>query len=231
MTVSYGERGEVFAGGLDAQQRGRVREVLNLKWWGTTWSNFGWERILLPQWNDLQRPTVELMHSLIYEHDLESDTTTIVQWIKQLRVVYRERRLVLRWHPLRQVGTANRPVTGLELISMPRSFTLCCYPLHPADESYWRAWITVWVHRRRVHCTGDLLQILFTLNFLSKLSDRASLGHFYFDFHSANHQVDYIKVVPLYTSFNFVTDILVMYSLDQAQIGSKVNQNPLSVYF
>jgi hypothetical protein len=90
MTVSYGERGEVFAGVLDAQQRGRVREVLNLKWWGTTWFNFGWERILLPQWNDLQRPTVELMHSLIYGHDLESDTTTIVQWIKQLRVVYRD---------------------------------------------------------------------------------------------------------------------------------------------
>ena len=72
------------------------------------------------------------------------------------------------------------------------------------------------VHQWRVHCTWDLLQILLTLNFLSNLSNKASLGHFYFDFHSANHQVDYIKVVPLYTSFNFVIEILVIYSLDQA---------------
>jgi hypothetical protein len=36
MTMSYGERGEVFAGGLDAQQRGGAREVLNLKRWGVT---------------------------------------------------------------------------------------------------------------------------------------------------------------------------------------------------
>jgi hypothetical protein len=33
MTTSYGERGEVFAGGLDAQQRARAREALNLKRW------------------------------------------------------------------------------------------------------------------------------------------------------------------------------------------------------
>jgi hypothetical protein len=36
MTMSYGEQGEVFVGGLDAQQRGGVREALNLKRWGTT---------------------------------------------------------------------------------------------------------------------------------------------------------------------------------------------------
>jgi hypothetical protein len=149
---------------------------------GTTWSNFGWKWILSPRWNDLQRPTVELMHSLVYGHDPEGATVTILWWIKQLLVVYREQRRAPWEHPLRQVGTVNRPVTGLELISMPRSFTLWCYPLHPAHESYRQAWITTWAHRRLVHCTWDLLQILFTLNFLSKLSDRASLGHFYFLF-------------------------------------------------
>jgi hypothetical protein len=49
--------------------------------------------------------------------------------------------------------------------------------------------------------------------------DRATRGHFFFDFHSANHQVNYTKVVPLYTSFKFVTEILVIHSLDQAQFG------------
>jgi hypothetical protein len=41
MTMSYGERGEVFAGGMDAQQRGGAREALNLKRWDVTWFNFG----------------------------------------------------------------------------------------------------------------------------------------------------------------------------------------------
>jgi hypothetical protein len=154
------------------------------------------------------------MHSLVYKHDPESATVTILWWIKQLRGIYRERRRALRWHLLRQVGTMNRPLTGLELISMPRSFTLWCYPLHPAHKSYRRAWITARVHRWWVHYTWDLLQILFILNFPSKLSDRASLGHFYFDFYSANHQVNYIKIVPLYTSFNSVIRIRVSCSLN-----------------
>jgi hypothetical protein len=41
MTMSYGERGEVFAGGMDARQRGGAREALNLKIWDVTLFNFG----------------------------------------------------------------------------------------------------------------------------------------------------------------------------------------------
>jgi hypothetical protein len=60
---------------------------------------------------------------------------------------------------------------------------------------------------------------------------RATWRPFSFDFHSANHQVDYTKVVPLYTSFNFVIRILSSYSLDQAQFGSKVDPIQLTVWF
>jgi hypothetical protein len=39
------------------------------------------------------------------------------------------------------------------------------------------------------------------------------------------------KLFPLYISFNFVTEILVIYSLDQAQFVSKVEQTLLTVCF
>jgi hypothetical protein len=41
MAMSYGERGEVFAGGMDARQRGGARDTLNLKRWDATWFSFG----------------------------------------------------------------------------------------------------------------------------------------------------------------------------------------------
>jgi hypothetical protein len=50
--MSYGEWREVFASGLDAQQRGEAREAFNLKRWGVTWSNFGQEWNILPRRND-----------------------------------------------------------------------------------------------------------------------------------------------------------------------------------
>jgi hypothetical protein len=112
----------------------------------------------------LERPTVELMHSPVYGHDPESATVTILRWIKHVHGVYRERQWVAWRNLLMQVGTVNRPLTWLELISMPRYFTRWCYPLHPTHESYRRERITARVHQRRVHFTWDLLQILFTLN-------------------------------------------------------------------
>jgi hypothetical protein len=36
MTMSYGERGEVFADGLDAQHKNGAMEAFNLKRWGAT---------------------------------------------------------------------------------------------------------------------------------------------------------------------------------------------------
>jgi hypothetical protein len=61
--------------------------------------------------------------------------------------------------------------------------------------------------------------------------DRATWGDFFVDFYMVNYQFDYTKVVPLYTSFNFVIEILVIYSLDQASLGSKVDPIQLTVWF
>jgi hypothetical protein len=62
-------------------------------------------------------------------------------------------------------------------------------------------------------------------------NDQATLGAFAFDFHAMNYQFDYTKVVPLYTSFNFVIMILIYYSLDQAQSGYKVDWIPTHSLF
>jgi hypothetical protein len=42
---------------------------------------------------------------------------------------------------------------------------------------------------------------------------------------------DYIKGINLYTNFNLITGTLVIFSLNQAQIGSKVHQVSLLVKF
>jgi hypothetical protein len=80
-----------------------------------------------------------------------------------------------------------------------------------------------------MHCICDLLQVLFILNTPLKPPDQASLGAFFFDFHAVNYQSDCIKVIFLYNIFIFVIEILVIYSLDQAQFGCKVDQIPRTV--
>jgi hypothetical protein len=80
-------------------------------------------------------------------------------------------------------------------------------------------------HRRR----GALHLRSFTMAISFSLYDRVTSGHFFFDFHSTNHQADYTKVVPLYTGFNFVAEILVIHSLDRAQFGSNVDPMQLTV--
>jgi hypothetical protein len=68
-----------------------------------------------------------------------------------------------------------------------------------------------------VRCTAPLIFFRHcTMPIPFSMSDRATSGAFFFDFHTANYQFDYTKVVPLYTSFNFVIRILISYSLDQA---------------
>jgi hypothetical protein len=59
----------------------------------------------------------------------------------------------------------------------------------------------------------DLFQILYHVDSFQYIW-KATSGAFLFDFHSANHQLDYTKVVPLYTSSNFAIRILICYSLD-----------------
>jgi hypothetical protein len=118
--------------------------------------------IVLAEW--LPRPTVELMYSPVDGHDSKGAMVTRLRWIEQLHGVCRERRRAPRRHLPRQVGTMNRPVIGLEFISMPRSFILWCYALHTMHESYWRRGSRRGDHQRWVHCTYDLLQILFILN-------------------------------------------------------------------
>jgi hypothetical protein len=126
-----------------------------------------WMRVRLiatAEW--LPRPTVELMHSMVDGHNSEGAGVMRLWWIEQLRGVYRERRRTPRRHLLSQVGTANRPLTGLEFVSTPRSFTPWCYPLHTTHDSYQRRRSRCRVHRRRVHCTCDLFQTLLLLNSL-----------------------------------------------------------------
>jgi hypothetical protein len=161
--MRYGERGEVFAGGMDAQQRGGAREALNLRGMGRDMVQF-WMRVRLiasVEW--LPRPTVELMHSPVDGHDSKIATVTRLRWIEQLRGVYREQQWAPRWHLLRQVGTVNRPVTGPEFISTPRLLPSGVIHFIP-HESYRRRRSRRVDHRRRMHCTYDLLQTLFILN-------------------------------------------------------------------
>jgi hypothetical protein len=137
--MRYGERGEVFAGGMDAQQRGGAREALNLRGMGRDMVQF-WMRVRLiasVEW--LPRPTVELMHSPVDGHDSKIATVTRLRWIEQLRGVYREQQWAPRWHLLRQVGTVNRPVTGPEFISTPR--LLPSYHTNLTGDADHDAWI------------------------------------------------------------------------------------------
>jgi hypothetical protein len=62
-----------------------------------------------------------------------------------------------------------------------------------------------------------------------KVPNKATLGPFYFDFYAVNYQTDCIKVVLLYTIFNFVTGILGLTSLDHPEFGFKVRPMSLSV--
>jgi hypothetical protein len=61
--------------------------------------------------------------------------------------------------------------------------------------------------------------------------DRATWGAFFFNFHVVSYWSNDIKVILPYTIFTIVTKILIIYSLDQAQSGSKVDQIPLTVCF
>jgi hypothetical protein len=67
----------------------------------------------------------------------------------------------------------------------------------------------------QVPCTRDLLQVIVPCQFPFSTSDRTTSGAFLVDFHTANYQLDYTKVVPLYASFNFIIRILSSYPLDQ----------------
>jgi hypothetical protein len=75
-----------------------------------------------------------------------------------------------------------------------------------------------------VHCISGLFQS--SVPWRSRLArpDRATLEAFCFNFCTSNYQLDYTKVVPLYTSSHFVITILISYSLDQALSGSKFEQ-------
>jgi hypothetical protein len=105
-------------------------------------------------------------------------------------------------------------------ISTESSTNRCGQPEWPHGYRRWQ--VSLNLRSFSVYCT-----------MLTPLSapDRATWGAFFFDLHSANYQFDYNKVVPLYTSLNFVTKIWVIYSLDQAPLGSKVDRIQLKVWF
>jgi hypothetical protein len=117
-----------------------------------------------------------------------------------------------RHRPLGHVAgqriTMDEPVPETTFTTLPRSFPVGAN--HGVGSS--------------VKCPAPLIFLSHrTITIFIQCPDRPSRGPFFFDFHSASHQVDYTKVVPLYTSFDFVTETLVIYSLDQAQIDSKVD--------
>jgi hypothetical protein len=117
-----------------------------------------------------------------------------------------------RWsrdHVVGQVGTV-RPVQ-----STPTDLFIHAVTSHP----YWARITTANPNHRaeivggKVPWTWDLLQVTVPCRFPFSTSDRATSGAFLVDFHTANYQLDYTKVVPLYTSSNFVIKILYSYSL------------------
>jgi hypothetical protein len=118
--------------------------------------------------------------------------------------------------------TVDEPVLETTFTTLPRSFHPNVYPCQAHRDLF-----PVVANRcvgSSVKCSSPLIFLSHcTITIFIKCPDRATRGPFFFDFHSASHQVDYTKVVPLYTSFDFVTEILVIYSLDQAQIDSKVD--------
>jgi hypothetical protein len=74
-----------------------------------------------------------------------------------------------------------------------------------------------------VHCTCDLIRFTVQCSTPFQCSHRATLRAYYSHFQVVTYQLDFSKVVLLYNIFNFVTVTLVLTSLDQSQIGSKVD--------
>jgi hypothetical protein len=115
------------------------------------------------------------------------------------------------WPIVKQVGTVASTQTHPRPWYFHPSSNICAEPcmIFTASSNH---------HARSpaARCTTscDLSQLLFTRNTLLNLPHRASLGAFFFDFHTVNYQFDYTNVVPLFTSSNFVIRILISYSPD-----------------
>jgi hypothetical protein len=109
-----------------------------------------------------------------------------------------------------------------------RSFTTSLIHVSTTPIVAW-ARITAKECRRRTHGTQSC-SVHCSRQTEFWVPDRAIWESFLFDFHSTNYQANYSKVVPLYTGSNFVTKILIKHSLDRAQIDSKGDPMPLSVW-
>jgi hypothetical protein len=92
-------------------------------------------------------------------------------------------------------------------------------------------WITAHDRRRWGALDPRSFLVIVPCQSRFRAPHRATLEPFYFNFYAINYQSDCIKVVFLYTGFNFVIRILVFCSLEQAQFSSKVDQISLTVQF
>jgi hypothetical protein len=133
----------------------------------------------------------------------------------------------LHGHVAGQVGMARQAQSSPSLIFSPRGNIL---PESSTNHSGRRKSLRK-DHRRwsAMHLWSSSGDCTMAISFSS--SDRATSGRLFFDFHATNHSAVCTKVVPLYTSLNFVTKILVKHSLDRALFGSKVDPMQLLVWF
>jgi hypothetical protein len=124
----------------------------------------------------------------------------------------------------------NPPVTRSEPIRAPRSFRRGPISAHRVHESWRRRGSRCGVHRRHIHCIWRSFRYC-TIRIFFSCPDRVSSEVFFSNFYVISYRPDYNKVVNLYTRSNSTIGILVIRSLDQAQIGSKVRQSSLSAKF
>jgi hypothetical protein len=86
-------------------------------------------------------------------------------------------------------------VSGTTFTAPPRSFHPNVYPYRAHCNLFRWARIAVWDRRWGALCLWSFSVIVPSPTPFNT-SDRATWGAFSFDFHSANYQVDYTKVVP-----------------------------------